>query len=98
VYRRIYHALRPAGILVIADCCPAAEESLRKAQQRGWSDHLRRTYTRRQAVAYLRAWHREDVYMPLDTELGMLEACRFYPEVAWRRGMFAIVAARKAAA
>jgi SAM-dependent methyltransferase len=95
VYRRVYHALRPGGILVIADCYPAAEESLRKAQQRDWVDHLRRTYTRAQAGAHLRAWRREDCYTPLKTELRMLSSCGFHCEVAWRRGMFAVVAARK---
>ena len=95
VYRRVYRALRPGGILVIADCSPSAEESLRKAQQRAWTNHLLRTYTRAQAGAYLREWSREDCYMPLETELRMLRLCGFHPEVAWRRGMFAVVAARK---
>jgi len=95
VYRRVYRALRPGGVLVIADCCPAAEEWLRKTQQRAWTNHLCRTYTRSQAAGYLRAWHREDCYLPLETELRLLRACRFHPEVVWRRGMFAIVAARR---
>lgn len=97
VYRRIYRALRPGGIFVNADCCPAAEPSLRRIQQRGWHNHLRRTYKGGKASAYLRAWGREDFYLPLDTELGMLRSCGFQAEVAWRRGMFAILAARKAA-
>ena len=96
VYRRIYRALRPGGIFVNADCCPAAEPSVRKIQQRGWLHHLRRTYTRGQASAFLRVWRREDFYLSLDIELRMLRSCGFQAEVAWRRGMFAILAARKA--
>jgi len=98
VYGRIYRALHPGGIFVNADCCPAAEPSLRKIQRRGWHNHLRRTYTHGKASAYLRAWSREDFYLPLDAELRMLRACGFQAEVAWRRGMFSILAARKAAA
>ena len=95
VYRRIYRALRPGGLLINADCCPASEEPVRKLQHRDWSNHLRRAYTSAQAAAYLRAWNREDFYMPLDTELRMLRTCGFHAEVVWRRGMFAVVAARK---
>jgi len=98
LYRRVYRALRPGGILVVADCCPAAEKSLQIAQRRAWIDHMCRTYSRSQARAYLRAWRSEDCYMPLETELRMLASCGFHPEVAWRRGMFAVVAARKSRA
>ena len=95
LYRRILRALRPGGILVIADCCPAAERSLRKAQKLEWIHHLHRTYSHTKAAACLRSWRREDCYMPLETELQMLRSCGFHPEVVWRRGMFAVVAARK---
>ncbi len=95
VYRRIYRALRPGGLLVIADCCPAADASLRIVQRRDWINQLCRTYSRAQAIAYLRAWRREDCYMQLEIELQMLRSCGFQPEVAWRRGMFAVLAARK---
>jgi tRNA (cmo5U34)-methyltransferase len=94
IYRRIYRSLRPGGILVIADCCPAAERLLRQAQQDDWLRHLRRTYSRTQATKYLRTWRHEDRYMPLETELHMLRSCGFHPEVVWRRGMFAVIAAR----
>jgi tRNA (cmo5U34)-methyltransferase len=97
VYRRIYRALRPGGVFINADCTTADDASLSKQQERGWRDHLRRTYTRVEASACLRAWSHEDFYMSLGAELRMLDACGFRSEVAWRRGMFAVVAARKAA-
>ncbi|HMD30935.1 MAG TPA: class I SAM-dependent methyltransferase [Candidatus Acidoferrales bacterium] len=96
VYRRIYRALRPGGVFISADCTTAKDASLRKQQERVWREHVRRSYSNTQASACLRAWGREDFYMPLGAELRMLEACGFRPEVAWRRGMFAVVAARKA--
>jgi len=95
VFRRIYRALPPGGMLISVDCCPSAEPSLRKIQQRGWHNHLCRTYKRAQASAYLSAWKREDFYKSLDAELRMLQACGFRAEVAWRRGMFVVLAARK---
>jgi tRNA (cmo5U34)-methyltransferase len=95
VYRRIYRALRPGGVFISADCSTANDASLRKQQERGWRDHVRRSYTNSQASACLKEWGREDFYVPLDTELRMLESCGFRPEVAWRRGMFAVLVARK---
>ena len=94
VYRRICRSLRPGGVLVIADCSPAVERSLRQAQQRHWISHLCRTYSRARAIAYYRGWRREDHYKPLETELELLRSSGFLPEVAWRRGMFAVLAAR----
>jgi len=93
VYRRIRRAIRPGGLLIFADCFPAAERSLRRAQERHWVSHVCRSYSRAQALAYYRGWRREDHYKPLGTELEMLRSCGFHPEVAWRRGMFAVLAA-----
>ncbi|HUJ41342.1 MAG TPA: hypothetical protein VLW54_12415, partial [Candidatus Acidoferrales bacterium] len=93
VYRRIRRALGHGGLLIFADCFPAAEPSLRRAQERHWIGHLCRSYSRSQALAFSRGWRREDHYKPLDTEWKMLRSCRLYPEVVWRRGMFAVLAA-----
>jgi len=95
LYRRIRRALPSGGALVIADCNPAAERSLRAAQQRHWISHLCRTYSRAQAIAYYEGWRREDHYQPLEIELELLRSAGLFPEVVWRRGMFAVLAARK---
>jgi len=95
VFRRIYRALPPGGMLIDADCCPATQPSLRKLQRRSWWNHLHGTYTPAQSSAYLRAWKREDFYMSLEDELRMLQSCGFRVEVAWRRDMFTVIAARK---
>jgi len=95
VFRRIFRALRPGGMLIDADCCPSADPSLRKLQRQGWWNHLHRTHTPAQSSAYLRAWKHEDFYMSLEDELRMLRSCGFRAEVAWRRDMFTVIAARK---
>ncbi len=95
VFRRIYCALGPGGMLISADCCPSAEPSLRKLQRRGWWNHLHRTYTPARSSAYLRAWKHEDFYVSLEDELRMLRSSGFRVEVAWRRDMFTVIAARK---
>ena len=98
VYHRIHRALRPGGVLISADCCPAADARLRKMQESHWREHLCRAYSTTEAKALLRAWSHEDFYMTLEAELRILRAAGFRPEVAWRRGIFAVVVGRKAPA
>jgi len=95
LYRRIHRALPAGGLFVSVDCHPATHPAVMALQRRAWRDHLRRTYSERQTAAYFRAWQREDVYTPLAREESLLARCGFDVEVAWRRGMFAVLAARK---
>ena len=90
LYRRIHAALRPGGRLVIVDCQPAADPETRRAQFADWTAHLRESYSARKAAQFLAAWAREDVYVPLPTEIDLLERARFRVEVLWRRGAFAV--------
>jgi SAM-dependent methyltransferase len=93
LYRRIHDALRPRGQLVIVDCEPAADAAQRRAQREAWLAHLRRTYSSARARGLLRSWSREDVYVPLQAELGLLSRSGFTGEVIWRRGAFAVIKA-----
>lgn len=95
LYRRLHAALRRGGVLVSADCHPAANARLEQAGHRAWVDHLADTYGRRQGEAFLRAWAHEDFYTPLDDEVALLRRAGFSPDVAWRHGAFAVVAAWK---
>ena len=58
--------------------------------------HLRQAYSRRAAEGFLHAWSKEDVYVPLDAEVRMLERAGFRVTVASRRGSFAVLRARPA--
>jgi len=95
VYSRCCAALSPGGLLVTADCHPSADPRLATREQRAWRDHLLRTYTDTEAADLFAAWAQEDVYVPLPRELEMLTAAGFAPDVVWRRGLFAVIAARR---
>jgi SAM-dependent methyltransferase len=92
LYRRIRAALRRGGVFVSADCHPARNRTLAAAQMTAWRAHLRRSYPPAQASALLRAWAREDVYMPLDVEMMLLRRAGFRTEIVWRRDAFAVLA------
>jgi SAM-dependent methyltransferase len=86
-------ALRPGGVVVSADCFPAREPRLAAAQREAWLAHLRKTYPVAECEEYFSAWAREDFYFPLEEELGWLRGAGLLPEVLWRKGSFAVVAA-----
>ena len=96
--RRLYAHLRAAlcrgGRIIVADCHPARDRSLARAQRDAWTAHLRASYSPRETSAYFRAWSREDVYVPLDIELALMRAAGLRPDVVWRQGPFAVIAAR----
>ena len=91
LYRRIRAALRPGGVFISADCHPAADRARWMAQRKVWKAHLHDWYGAADAEAFLRAWGREDVYVPLDAELALLREAGFSVDVAWRRDAFAVV-------
>jgi len=91
LYDRIHAALRPGGILLSVDCQPAANAGVRRAQMDGWIAHLRQAYSPVRAARLLDAWAGEDVYVPLDAEIGLLRRTGFQVEVLWRRGAFAVL-------
>jgi SAM-dependent methyltransferase len=91
LYARCHAALRRGGVLVSADCFLASTPRLRAVDRRAWRAHLERHYRRRKAEAYLRAWGRDDVYLPLDEEVDLMRAAGFTVDVPWRRHGFAVV-------
>ena len=90
--RRIHRALRPRGVLVIADCYLASDRRLQAAGRAGWLDHLRETYSARQAAGYLRAWAKEDFYVTLNDEIRFLQQTGFAADVILRFASFAVLA------
>ena len=95
LFRRVHQALRPDGVLVIADCYLASDPRIQTDDRREWLTHLERTYTARESRAYLRAWAKEDFYARLTDELRLLDRAEFAVDIAWRRGSFAVIAATK---
>lgn len=94
LYRRIRRALRRGGVLVAADCHPAADRAMAAAQMGAWRAHVGHTYPSARTTALFRSWGREDVYVPLAVETTMLERAGFRVEITWRRDAFAVLVAR----
>ncbi len=94
LYARIRSALGRRGVLVSVDCNPSPDRAQALAQRGAWLAHLRRTYSRRDAQGFLDAWAKEDVYVPLDTEIRMLERAGFSVAVVSRSESFAVLRAR----
>ncbi|MFN2444997.1 MAG: trans-aconitate 2-methyltransferase [Vicinamibacterales bacterium] len=95
LYRRVAHALEAGGLLINADAAIPDDPSLATLAMDAWRDHLRRTYTASQTRAYFHAWAGEDRYFTLAEELMMLRRAGLVPDVVWRSGVYAVVAARK---
>ena len=94
LYTRIHATIRRGGALVSGDCHPSENATRSRAQRELWLRHLEKTYTPSEAEKFLRDWSHEDTYMPLRTELALLEDAGFRSvDVVWRRGAFAVIAA-----
>lgn len=94
-YRACHDALRPGGVLVSADCFAARDPIRQAANMDEWHAHLEQHYSKKEADGYFSAWAKEDVYFPLVDELEMLTAAGLVPDVVWRVGTFAVVAAQR---
>lgn len=91
LYLRIAAALRRGGQLINVDCQPAKDKGLARRQFEAWKRHLRLSYDGRQANTYLSAWSKEDVYVPLEVELGLISGAGFRVEVLWRKDAFSVL-------
>ncbi len=96
LYRTIHDALAARGRLITVDCQPSSRRDLAREQHDAWFAHLRQTYSARQASGLFRAWSGEDVYVPLDVEIGLMESAGFGVDVVWRKGAFAVLLGRRA--
>jgi SAM-dependent methyltransferase len=95
LYRDCRAALAPGGLLVSADCYPAADPGLAALERDAWRAHMRQSYSDDEIAGYFAAWAQEDVYVPLPRELELLRGAGFMPDVSWRQGAFAVIVARR---
>ncbi len=96
LYERIHAALGRRGVMVSGDYHPSENKERALAERDMWLEHLQKTYTRRKAAQFLKEWRHEDTYVPLRAEMALLEKAGFRTvDVIWRRGGFAVIAARK---
>lgn len=93
LYSRLRRALTRGGQLIIVDCQPASDARVAATQREAWRQHLQRAYTRAKGDGFLRAWSKEDTYVPLAEELDLMRRGGLPAEVIWRKGMFAVIRA-----
>jgi tRNA (cmo5U34)-methyltransferase len=91
LYRGLREALNPGGVMVVADCYLPEPAALVEEGFRSWTRFLELTYETGEARRFLEAWEAEDTYFPLNDELSWLRDAGFETEIAWRRGLFAVV-------
>lgn len=85
LYQRAFAALRPGGVLVIADATMPDSPKERDTAFAAWAEHMR-TYgiPKDQAFAHFAEWSKEDTYFPLEAEVAALEEAGFGVAVPWR--------------
>ena len=88
LYHRIHDALRPGGVLLVADATVHEDGPERRRVFAEWSAAMQaHGITAAEAEAHFAQWAGEDRYFPLVTELGALAAAGFpRPECFWRCG------------
>ena len=94
LYREIRRAIRANGLFVSADCFPSSDDRLKAIEFDAWRAHLLASYSDTETDAFFAAWAEEDLYVPLLQELALMEAAGFQPDVIWRHGPMAVIAAR----
>jgi tRNA (cmo5U34)-methyltransferase len=88
LYARIHDALRPGGVLLVADITAHETGVAHDHAYRTWiASMANHGITEREARALLAQWAGEDRYYPLAAELSMLGAAGFaQPECFWKHG------------
>jgi ubiquinone/menaquinone biosynthesis C-methylase UbiE len=95
LYQTCFRTLRAGGVLSTGDAFLADDPRVTTSFMSRWIEHMSRSYTPRQARAFLRSWAREDLYFSLGDEIGMLRSAGFDVEVLWRRPPFGVLLGRK---
>lgn len=95
LYRRARGALRRGGLVITVDCHPASDADVAREQHRAWRAHLENFYSRARAISLLKAWSREDFYVPLEAEIGLMRQAGLRTEILWRKGAFAVIVGKK---
>ena len=91
-YRRCHAALRPGGVLINGDCAPASTPGGFAQDLEVWFTHLAHSFGGRAgAKRVYESWADEDVYVPLATELKLLQRAGFDTDVPWRKSPFAVI-------
>lgn len=97
VFEKAFAALRPGGVIIDADSMTKASPRLAARDIDEWRRHLASFHGAAGARKFLRAWAGEDTYFPIELEASLMREAGFAVDVAWRKGMFAVLVGRKVA-
>jgi SAM-dependent methyltransferase len=97
LYRAIYDALEPRGLVVVADALIYPDGPERRRMLDDLFAHMaQHGISAAEAGEHLRQWAEEDFYVPLPDELGLIADAGFpRPDVFWRDGMITVYGAIK---
>lgn len=85
LYKRIFRALRPGGVMANADVTMSADNEERQATYERWADHLVACgIERARAFEHFAEWQEEDTYFPLEAELEIMREAGFRAECVWQ--------------
>jgi tRNA (cmo5U34)-methyltransferase len=97
LYRAIWEALEPDGLVVVADALIYPDGPERRRMIDDLFAHMARNgIPAGEAEGHFGQWAEEDFYVPLPDELGLIADAGFpRPEVFWRDGLIAVYGAFK---
>jgi SAM-dependent methyltransferase len=97
LYRAIWDALEPEGLVVVADALIYPDGPERRQMIDDLFAHMAENgISAGEAEGHLSQWAEEDFYVPLPDELGLIADAGFpRPDVFWRDGMIAVYGAFK---
>ena len=96
LYKRIYQALRPGGLMANADVTMSADSDLRRATYERWADHLVDNGIKRiRALEHFLEWSHEDTYFPLEAELEIMREAGFCAECVWQESPNCVLVGHK---
>jgi tRNA (cmo5U34)-methyltransferase len=92
LYRAIYDALEPDGLVVVADALIYPDGQGRRRMIEDLFAHMAESgISASEAAGHLGQWAEEDFYVPLPDELGLIADAGFpRPDVFWRDGLIAV--------
>lgn len=95
LYAKIAKSLRSGGRVITVDCQPASNVTVARRQREAWKSHLMQSYSEKESTDYLEAWSHEDVYVPLDSEMELMQRAGLAVEVLWRKDAFAVLQGKR---
>ena len=95
LYRRVREALRPGGVLAIADATVHEHGRAHDWIYELWAAHMGpHGISRAEADQLFTSWAKEDTYQPLHVEFALLAEAGFdRPECFWKHGPMAVYGA-----